>query len=372
MGVGEGGASTDEKPLHLQVLALVVFATFNIGLNEFNQWALKKDQWPGFHFPFFYTMFHMLVSALAAYLLQWLVVKPALGPPTFRQLWAYKLGIVPMGICSFLTNGLNNASLTLVSLFLNQAIKACMPMPTMLFSFVCAGKRYSLLKVLVVLAICTGSVMAVWYKVGSGGSTQVTGVIICVCGALACALRPVLAMLLMDGLGGGLPKLEPTVVMAYDTSIAFTCMLITWLCMEERAESITYLSDPATTGVGILIVVAGSAMAFVFNLSNFYFIKLTSALTTAIGGSGIKILLIIISAIQAGVNDPVSWSGVAIVVLSLIWYTYLSVSGSGPADKAQPPPQPSAAPTTGAPGTGAPDPERGAPRSTERTPLVRP
>jgi hypothetical protein len=69
-------------------------------------------------------------------------------------------------------------------------------------------------------------------------------------------------------------------------------------------------------------------LAFLFNMSNFYFIKLTTALTSTVGGSGVKVLLILASAVQAGVNDPVSWSGVATVVVAIIVYSYLNLQAS--------------------------------------------
>ena len=58
-------------PWQKQLAAFVVFAAGNIGLNYFNSWALHKatdtdPNHPGFEFPYFYTMWHMLASSLAA------------------------------------------------------------------------------------------------------------------------------------------------------------------------------------------------------------------------------------------------------------------------------------------------------------------
>ena len=327
-----GDSADEEKAAWKQFLAITFFVIFNIGLNEFNSWALTKGQWPGFHFTWFYTMFHMFVSAGAAYLLQWLVIKPKLGGPTFQQAWDYKLLIIPMGICSYMMNGLNNASLSLVSLFLNQAIKATMPMPTMFFSFLFAGKSYSAPMVFVVFCLCVGSILSVWYKVANDvddRTSELVGVLMCVVGLAAASIKPVLVMMLTDGLlSDKLPRLEPTVVLYYDCVLAFTCMLITWASLDERQESLAYLSDPETRGIGIVIIALGSVLAFLFNMSNFYFIKLTTALTSTVGGSGVKVLLILASAVQAGVNDTVSWCGVVTVVFAIIGYSYLNLQAS--------------------------------------------
>lgn len=331
MAGGGGDDSVDEKPLWKQILAVSFFVIFNIALNEFNSWALTKDRWPGFHFPYFYTMFHMIVSVSASFLLQWLVIKPKLGGPTFQQLWDYKQLLIPMGICTFLTNGLNNESLSLMTLFLNQAIKATLPMPIMLFSFLFAKKTYSAFLMFVVFFLCLGSVLSVSYKFAHNqGGSEFAGVVMCVVGMLAASIKPVLVMMLTSGLQGDITKLEPTVVLVYDCGIAFTLMLITWLCFDERQESIAYLSDPDTRAIGIIIIAIGSTLAFAFNLSNFYFITLTTALTAAVGGSGVKVLLILVSAVQAGVTDPVSWCGIGTVIISLCVYTYLTLENRKP------------------------------------------
>jgi drug/metabolite transporter (DMT)-like permease len=270
----EGVPMTEQPAIWKQILACVSFCIFNIGLCEFNSWALQKDRWPGFHFTWFYTMFHMLVSAIAAFLLQWLVTKPAMGGPTFQQAWEYRLLIIPMGLCSYLMNGLNNASLALVTLFLNQAIKVTLPFFTMSFSFLFANKTYSALMIFVVFGLCVGSVLSVWHKMsGEGGSSSIMGVVMCIIGMMAGAIKGVLVMILCAGVGpmADKPKLEPTVVLVYDCSIAFVLMLITWACLDEREESTAYLSDPDTRTIGLIIIAIGSSMAFCFNLSMFYF-----------------------------------------------------------------------------------------------------
>ena len=83
----------------------------------------------------------------------------------------------------------------------------------------------------------------------------------------------------------------------------------------------------------------------------------SGALTATVGSSGVKVLLIVVSAVQAGVNDPVSWFGVATVVVTLCAYSYLTLH-----EKPKPPPADTggieAATTAGA--------------KTEQTPLIKP
>ena len=111
----ESSSSSSSKRAQV-VLAFVVFATFNIGLVEFNSAALRDDQYPGFHFPIFYTMFHMLVSSLAALLIMATIAPPSTGFPSFGQLYEYLDGLALIAACTTLNVGLNNISLTIVSL----------------------------------------------------------------------------------------------------------------------------------------------------------------------------------------------------------------------------------------------------------------
>ena len=64
--------SASESPRTLwfkSAFATFSFCSMNITLNIFNSWALRKDHWPDFEYPIFYTMCHMVVTALAALLL---------------------------------------------------------------------------------------------------------------------------------------------------------------------------------------------------------------------------------------------------------------------------------------------------------------
>jgi hypothetical protein len=124
-------AAADAKPhypLWVQLLAFVAASSGNVGLNLFNSWSLRAydgvdPSWkqPSFHFPVFYTMFHMLFSSLASLLLLATCFRPPTGMPTPRQYWEYKHLLLPIALCTFVNNGLNNMSLTMVSLFVNQA-----------------------------------------------------------------------------------------------------------------------------------------------------------------------------------------------------------------------------------------------------------
>lgn len=331
-------ASSEPKPLMLQGIAFFGFAAGNMGLNLFNSWALRKHtgtpSWaePSFDFPVFYTMFHMLVSAFAALLLMATVARPSTGLPSFQQFWEYKIGLVSISLCTFLNNGLNNISLTLVSLFVNQVIKATLPFWLMIFSFILAKKTYGPAIIASVCALVVGSVLsqASSYAGGGGDGTSMTGVIICIISLMASAIKPVVAMMVMAGTPDR-PKLAPNLVLFYDTGIAFFFMLIYWLVSPEREGSFEYISGGATqVSMTITIILCGSSMAFIFNIANYYFVMLTSALTSGIAANTVKIVLIVVAAIQAAIHDPLSWTGISIEILAIVAYAYLSILAKQP------------------------------------------
>ena len=76
----------------------------------------------------------------------------------------------------------------------------------------------------------------------------------------------------------------------------------------------TKIDNPGLVGhqtgfLGTGVLLAGCTAAFMFNLSAYYFVSFTSALTSTIGANLVKVILIVAAAIQAGIHDIASWSG---------------------------------------------------------------
>lgn len=356
MGGGAVASSSEPVPLWKSTTAFLVFAAGNIGLNYFNSWALHDsvDGVPGhgagnFDVPFFYTMFHMASSAVAALILQLTCAKPKDGElPSFGQLWDYKWQLVPISILTFLNNGFNNASLGAVALFVNQVIKATGPLPTSFFEYIFMGKVYNLAIYTTVVAIVGGCVLSNAESFASGGSSQLGGIIQCLISLFAATLRPVLQKLTMSGgaalnpcggscgsclkpseKGQSKPPLSPSQILFWDAGLSFVIFLVIWLVnSQEREESIRYLSgntaNPNSGFLGLGIIVFGSTLAFIFNIAVYYYIMYTSALSSTIGSNGIKIVLIIISALTEGGQGLLTWVGIAIVVGSIGLYAYLA------------------------------------------------
>jgi hypothetical protein len=344
MGGGGGDGPKEEVGFGRQLCVFFVFAMGNIGLNYFNSWALHKADWPGlekggFKFPFFYTMFHMISSSLAAILLQCTCARPKDGSlPSFGQLWKYKFQLFPIAVFTVLNTAFNNWSLVLVALFINQVIKACAPAVTGLLEFVFLGKVYNWVIYLMVFGICAGSGVSQLSNLGGESKELILGLIVCTISLFAASAKGVLQKIITSGTKD-LKPLEPTQAIVWDCGISFVIMFIVWIVSDERDESIAYLRGQTPNDKsGLLalgIISFGSFLAFMFNIANYYFIHYTSALTMTIGSNGVKVFLLVVSAITDGMTSIPSITGIAIVVCSICGYAYFSFTAKKPPPRAQ-------------------------------------
>jgi len=336
--------------LWAQAISLAGFAGFNIALNFYNSWLLSEQKieqnttladnttvtevvevegpvngHPNIDFPCFYTTWHMMATVLGATIILTTVSKPATGFPNFRQYQQYWWQLLAISSCSVLNILCNNASLRIVSLFLNQVIKATGPMPTMLFSFLIESKTYGWDVILSCVMIVAGTILAI--PMGDGGNpTTFGGFLLVAISTLAASLKPVIMAIAMKGTPER-PKLPPTVVLWYDAFISFFVMLVAALVL-ERQQIIDYFSGNGG-GEAVGLIAAGASMAFLFNLSTYFFVLLTSALTSTVAANGVKVINIVISAIASHVSKVQNWLGVALVCLSLCAYAYFSFMAKG-------------------------------------------
>lgn len=325
-----------------QCAAALIFLSSNVGLNFYNSWLLKKesvkvlvgghvttenaigpvDGHPNFNFPIFYTMWHMVATVVGCTVILLTVARPPDGFPSFSQFMKYKSALVLIAACTSASIGLNNISLTLISLFLNQVIKASGPLPTMIFSAAINNKKYGWGTLVACCLIITGTILAIPTSSSSQQSTSITGVLLLLLSLLASSLKPVIMALVMKGTPDR-PKLPPTVVLFYDTFLAFWFMLIYWIASNERQAVIDYFgSGNGAYAIGLILV--GATLAFLFNLSNYFFVLLTSPLTVTVGGNVAKVVSIVIAAIIAHISDVRNWTGVGVVCVALSLYAYFS------------------------------------------------
>jgi len=241
------------------------------------------------------------------------------GSVSFDDLRANALSFIAFA-CFFMASVvLNNASLTSISLSINQLIKGCNPLPTLLFSFVLTRIRPRLLSVIAVLVVILGTSMAIPY--GSPSATTL-GMVFAVCSMLATSLRQSFSQYLMGKSDGR--KLEPIVLAFWQSALSAPVLLLLWLCNvdNERVKVIAYWG--AHPGMALGMSCAISVSACVYTVVMFYFTRLTSAVTLTVAGSTKMILLIVVPAVM----DPylfrtLNWIGFGIWTLGFAAYSYL-------------------------------------------------
>jgi hypothetical protein len=332
---------TEDVAFHWKIVVFLVWAVSNIGLNFFNSWAERPEDTPGlggggFNFPFFYTMFHMAATATFS-LVSMLTCKkpPEGGLPHLQQFWDYKYQLMPIAFLTTLNYGLNNSSLALISLYINQSIKASAPLPTALFEFLLLRKVYNLAIYGTISLLVGGCILANASSFDHPGETSLKGVIFVLLSLLASTLGPVCKKIVMSGTApppfdlGTKPPLEPAQAVFWDSSIAFVAMLIIWLVGDEREASIAYLTgqtaNPNSGWLALGIISFGATIAFVFNLAGYYYIHFTSALTSTVGSIGVKVLTLMLSALDptSAITNKLAYAGVAVVSASIALYAYL-------------------------------------------------
>ena len=71
----------------------------------------------------------------------------------------------------------------------------------------------------------------------------------------------------------------------------------------------------------------------------YYYVMLTSALSSTIGSMSLKVVLIFVSAVQDQVGDPISWAGIALATGATAVYAWLSFVAQQQEAAAMPPPR---------------------------------
>ena len=344
-------------------LSFLLYATLNMFLNWWNSWAqppvTKMFKFPfwtawqfacgGFSFPFFYSFFHTISSVIGAAVMMKLK-PPQSGWPTFKQGWEYRWPIICIASAHVTNIGLNNASLVSVSLFINQIIKSLAPFPTMIAEYFLMGERQTYAIVGSVFVLVTGACLSIHFdSCGSSDpkttqhtagtvhgklpassehcddtSMVVMGITCVVIATVASSLKPVFGALVMKG--SDKPKLEPSLILFYEQNVSMVLMFFLALaeCLYDGWAPLKYLASEDGWKGGIVIAV-GSLSAFFYNLSVYYFTRAASALAVMIASNFIKVLLIILSALQDAKST--SWLnvvGITIFFGGVVSYAFLS------------------------------------------------
>ena len=243
----------------LAVATGIWYVSLNAFLNYFNNWVLSPEpKGLGFSMPIFYSTWHMVASSIGCAI----ILSTRLPPPSLEELKSCWKGVLPLALCTSVNIACNNASLALVSLFVNQVIKGTTPLITVPASMMLEKKRYPWYVIASVVVLVGGAVLSLDWSGGGDTPNQLLGIMLIVIAAFATALKPVCAAVMMTGES----KMSPVRLVFYDTLLSLPIMIAATLIFPgETARAVTYLR--AKPGTAAFVICLGSLTAFSYNLS---------------------------------------------------------------------------------------------------------
>ena len=318
------------KPSLEIVAVFAAWICLNVGLNYYNKYVLSMT---AFHYPFLLTVGNKSIGMVVAVV----VMKVRSGLPDPLTLLAhFRRPIVHLqGLFTALNIGLNNWSLLLITLTLNQVLKSTMPLPTALLSVLLEGKRFSWQLYGSMLVLVVGCVLAAW---GGFDSEKYWGVAVCVASVLSSAAWTVLSAILMQA--GEKPLDAVSLLFVSGPTCIFTL-----LCFFAAIDLPRLLdsgggaiSEPKpAAGLIVSLIAVAALLASLYDIVHNQFVKLTSSMNMAIMGNAKLALLIVLSTLTLETKAPITplrIAGIGVAGVGVVWYTWFRLDEQARANRA--------------------------------------
>jgi len=294
----------------LDALLVVAFLALNSLLNLTNKWVLSVYH---FRFPLLLTACHMSFSFCA--LLPFMLTEPykSRHADTIKKQWK---GLFAIGLFMAANISLNNVSLMLITLSLNQVIRSSIPVCTATTAVLIEHRIPSLVEATALVILSLGVMMAIFEGVASA---NVSGIALCCLGTVSnAAMVSTSGKLLSE-------KLDVIRLTFYTAPVSCTFLLPLFL-MKEWSAFTQHISQN-NYGVG-LVLLCSSAVALLYNVVHALMIQKTSAVTVTVLGE-IKVLgLLLLSAYlldEKRIFTPAMSVGVALAMIGFGIYTHSKV-----------------------------------------------
>lgn len=289
-------------------MVIGVYLCLNMSINLLNKYIISMT---GFAFPLALSLAHMVFSIL--------VLLPMMLRGSYRGLhvntWRKNaLGLAVIG-ASFSANlAFNNYSLTLISLSLNQMIRASIPVVTVVCSILIEHAMPTRREVAALAAIMVG-VCAV---LAEDVHAHAVGVAACIVSTVANGLMMSMSGALLQ------EKLDVWRLSFYQAPMVVTTLLPVYL-HAEHARVMHFMASrkDATFALGLILLTCMIALAY--NIAHGIAIKLTSATTTTVIGQGKILALMFLSALLFGERDFFDIKTVAGGLVAMCGFTMYSL-----------------------------------------------
>ena len=288
--------------------------TLNVCITFINKRALTPVKLPAT-----LTFCHMLSNSIGSYVFVYVlkrIERKQLTQAQKRLMFYFSLIFV-----SNIITG--NWSLGLISVSLNQILRALVPSCVLLLSIVILKKSFSWQRKATLIPIFIG----VYISCTGDKTTTVAGLVVTALAILFSSLKGVLSSKFLSDL-----NLHPIDLVLYQAPLsAIWCAI----AMFTTGEVAVLMSQDLTSQLPSFVV--SSVLAFALNVASFYTNRATSALTMSVAGNAKQALVIVLSVFIS--NDYFTAQkafGVLVVMTGCCCYTYFGYKDSQREKKKKP------------------------------------
>ncbi|PSK46336.1 hypothetical protein B9Z65_5304 [Elsinoe australis] len=344
---------TDEKKIAYQTLVkeslinallILMWYSFSIGISVFNKFVLSKDKLD-FHYPLFFTSFHMLIqfslAALVMYLIPSFRPKPATtGPHTQYEAvpgneeessqaqpkqpimtkFFYLTRISPCGAATGLDIGLGNMSLKFISLTFYTMCKSSVLGFVLIFAFLFRLEKPSWKLAGIILTMAAGVIMMV------AGETafHALGFILIMAASCFSGFRWSLTQILLIR---NPATSNPFSSIFFLAPVMFVTLIVIAFPVEgpsEFAAGFQRLVELRGLGQSIGVLLFPGLLAFLMTASEFALLKRTSVVTLSVCGIFKEVLTILTASATFGDElTVINFSGLVVTILSIAGYNWM-------------------------------------------------
>lgn len=265
---------------------ILIYLILNLSINLLNKFLISRT---GFAFPLAISILHMAFTIVA---LLPLMLSEQYRASHAQTLRTNMLGLLIVGVSFGVNISLNNMSLTLISLSLNQMIRSSIPLVTATCSVFIDRIMPTGREIIALVAITLGLCALLAEDVHANS----TGVTFCIISTVANGI--------MMSMSGAVlhEKLDVWRLSFYQAPIALATLLPVFIYSEKKRVT-EYMAMQPNAYFVLSLVLLTCVIALAYNVVHASAISVTSATTTTVIGQGKILLLLALSALVLDERD---------------------------------------------------------------------
>jgi drug/metabolite transporter (DMT)-like permease len=272
-----------------RVMWLALWFVLNVAVTLSNK---ALFQFSGFTFPVSVSLAHMASSSAFSHAVVGAFAVPVRELRTTRE----RVTVVLFSVLFCLNILTGNIGLRFVPVSLVQCVRSTIPGITMALSMLVLGRRYSRNHFVAVALVVAGVLLATYSTLDFHPVGFAFTVTVCFLSSLKSVVTN--KFLVSAGL-----RFHPFDLLRKMASLSLVHLLVLWVLTGEAWRVVDWVAENGTARF-VTVIGVNAFMAFFLNVTNFFFTKLTSALTVTIVGNCKHVVTILLSI--AIFRNPVS------------------------------------------------------------------